>query len=178
LKKHIKNRTFHYIAHLMLYILLALVLQGCKISYSFSGASIPPEVKTVSVQYFPNRASNIQPTLSNTFTNALKDKIQSQTNLILVNEDGDVNFEGEIQDYYTKPIAITKGDEAAKNRLTIKVRVRYENSVDEKQNFNQTFSRYEDYESSKSLSSVESQLIEEIVDLLTDDVFNKAFVNW
>ncbi len=155
-----------------------MALQGCKVSYSFTGASIPPEVKTVSVQYFPNRASNIQPTLSQTFTDALKDKIQSQTNLLLVNDNGDVNFEGEIQSYYTNPVAIRKGDDAAKNRLTIKIRVRYENSVDEKQNFNQTFSRYEDYESTKSLSSVELQLIEEIVDQITDDIFNKAFVNW
>ncbi len=154
------------------------IIFSCKVSYSFTGASIPPEVKTVSVEYFPNRAQNIQPTLSQTFTETLKDKIQSQTNLILVNDDGDVNFKGEITKYYTKPVAIQKGDQAAKNRLTIAVKVKYENSVDDEQSFDQRFSRYAEYESSKSLSSVELELIEEIVDLITDDVFNKAFVNW
>jgi len=152
-------------------------LQGCKF-YSFTGASIPPNVKTITIKYFTNNAPLIQPTLSQTFTDALKDRFSSQTNLALVNKNGDLILEGEITNYSTQPVAIQGNEQAALNRLTITVNARFTNTLDEKQNFETTFSRYEDYESSKSLSEVESTLIDQINQMLVEDIFNKAVVNW
>ena len=96
---------------------------SCKINYSFTGASISPDIKTVSIQYFPNMARLVNPNLSQVFTESLKEKFLSQTNLSLVNNIGDLNFEGEIVEYYTKPMAIQGDETAALNRLTIKIRV-------------------------------------------------------
>lgn len=155
-----------------------LVQPACKISYSFSGASISPEVKTVSVQFFPNRARIVNPTLSQEFTDALKDKIKGQTDLSFVNDLGDVNFEGEITDYSTQPLAITGDQQAAMNRFTLTVRVKFSNAIDPDQDFDSSFSRYLDYDSRKDFASVEQDLIEEILKDLTEDIFNKAFVNW
>jgi hypothetical protein len=120
----------------------------------------------------------VNPTLSQSFTTALKDKIQAQTPLTIVNTDGDYTIEGEITNYSVNPVAIQGNDTPAMNRLTITVRVRFYNKFDEKQNFEQSFSRYADYYSSQNLSSVESGLVTDISDALTDDIFNKAFVNW
>ena len=120
----------------------------------------------------------MNPTLSQSFTTGLKDKIQSQTPLTIVNRQGDYEFEGEITGYSVAPVAIQGNDVAAMNRLTITVRVRFTNKFDETQNFDQSFSRYADYASSRNLSSVEGTLVSEICDALTDDIFNKAFVNW
>ncbi len=160
-------------------VLLTMVLTyGCKINYSFTGASISPDIKTISVQYFPNMADIIQPTLSQDFTDALKDRFKSQTRLTFVNELGDVDFSGEITDYSTQPVAITGNEAAALNRLTITVRIKYTNSIDTEQNFDTSFSRYAEYSSSQSLSEVEGNLIKEIVEQLTEDIFNRAFVNW
>ncbi|MCD6111777.1 MAG: LptE family protein [Bacteroidales bacterium] len=161
-----------------LFILIILLsFSSCGI-YSFTGASISPEVKTISIKYFPNQAPLVQATLSQVFTDALKDKFISQTNLTLVPDDGDLNIEGEITDYSTKPIAITGDQTAALNRLTITVKVKFTNKFDETQNFETTFSRYEDYESTKNLSDVEDVLIEQINSYLIEDIFNKAVVNW
>lgn len=161
-----------------LFILIILLsFSSCGI-YSFTGASISPEVKTISIKYFPNQAPLVQATLSQVFTDALKDKFISQTNLTLVPNDGDLNIEGEITDYSTKPIAITGDQTAALNRLTITVKVKFTNKFDETQNFETTFSRYEDYESTKNLSDVEDVLIEQINSYLIEDIFNKAVVNW
>jgi hypothetical protein len=157
---------------------LLVAVEGCKINYSFSGASISPEVKTLSVQFFPNRAEIIQPNLSQDFTDALKDRFKAQTNLDLVNDQGDVDFSGEIVGYNTQPVAITGNETAALNRLTITVRVKYVNDIDAESNFDTQFSRYAEYDSSQDLSQVEDQLIEEIVEQLTEDIFNRAFVNW
>lgn len=162
---------------LYMVLLLALVCQGCGI-YSFSGASIPPEAKTVSVQYFPNQAQLINPTLSNDFTTALRDAMMNQTSLDMVDSGGDLAFEGEITDYRTTPVAITAGQTAALNRLTITVNVRFVNMFDETKNFETRFSHYEDYPSEQDLNAVQESLTGTIIEALVEDIFNKALVNW
>lgn len=162
---------------LYIVLLLAVVCNGCGI-YSFSGASIPPEAKTVSVQYFPNQAPLINPTLSNDFTTALRDAMMNQTSLDMVESGGDLAFEGEIVDYRTTPVAITAGQTAALNRLTIVVNVRFINTFDDSKNFETKFSHYEDYPSDQELNSVQESLTGTIIEALVEDVFNKALVNW
>ena len=135
-------------------------------------------VKTVAVQYFPNRAATIQPTLSQVFTERLKDYFLEQTNLSLEADAGDLNFSGEIVKYEVKPIAIQANEQAAQNRLSIAVKVKFENTKDESKNFEQKFSRYADYDSGQSLADVEEDLIEQITNELSEDIFNKAVVNW
>jgi predicted porin len=165
----------------LLFISLAtgiFLFQGCKINYSFSGASISPDVKTVSIQYFQNRASLVQPGLSQYLTDALIDKCKAQTNLGVINGIGDVNFEGEISDYNTRPLTVAADAQAATNRFTIAVKVKFTNAINPDLNYEQTFSRYEDYSSNLDLSQVEKELSEKIVELLVEDIFNKAFVNW
>lgn len=157
---------------------LILLLYSCRMSVSLTGGTVDPRAKTVAITTFQNNAALVNPTLSQTFTTALKDKIQGQTPLTIVGGNGDYELEGEIINYDIAPVAIQGNETAAMNRLTITVRVRFTNSFDEEQNFEQTFSRYADYSSSQSLSSVESTLVSEINDALSDDIFNKAFVNW
>ncbi len=164
-------------ARICLSFLLLSLMAGCGI-YSFTGASIAPEIKTISIQYFSNQAALVQPTLSQTLTDALKDRFMQQTTLNVVNGRGDMNIEGAIVNYNTQPVAIQSDDKAALNRLTITVRVTFTNELDEKQNFETNFSRYEDYDSKLSLASVEENLIKVITDALVDDIFNKAVVNW
>lgn len=155
-----------------------LLLNCCKVSYSFSGASISPDVKTISIQYFQNRASLVQPGLSQNLTDALIDKCKSQTNLGFVNGIGDVNFEGEITDYNTRPLTVSADAQAATNRFTITVKVKFTNAIDPALSYEQSFSRYEDYDSALSLGDVEDSLSGKIIELLIEDIFNKAFVNW
>lgn len=158
--------------------LMSMVLSSCKVSYSFSGASISPEVKTVNVQYFPNRADIINPTLSQDFTDALNDKIKGQTNLSFIAGMADVNFEGAIIVYRTSPLAITGDERAAMNRFTMGVKVKFTNLIDPEQDFEKSFSRYQDYDSSRDFADVEAELVEGILKQLTEDIFNQAFVNW
>ncbi len=162
---------------LYMVVLLAVVCHGCGI-YSFSGASIPPEAKTVSVLYFPNQAPLINPLLSDQFTSALRDAMMNQTSLDMVESEGDLAFEGEIVDYRTTPVAITSDQTAALNRLTITVNVRFVNTFDETKSFETKFSHYEDYPSEQELTSVQESLTSVIVEALVEDIFNKALVNW
>jgi len=165
---------------LLLFLLIVVVtgLNGCKVTYSFSGASISPQIKTVSVQYFQNRAPLVQPGLSQDLTDALIDKCKAQTNLAVVNGLGDVNFEGEISDYNTRPLTVSADAQAAMNRFTISAKIKFTNSFDPDLSFEQTFSRYEDYDSNLDLSQVEKDLSSKIVEMIVEDIFNQAFVNW
>jgi len=159
-------------------IAVAILLAGCRMSVSLTGGTVDARAKTVAINTFPNNATLINPTLSQSFTTVLKDKIQGQTPLTIVDRDGDYEIDGEITNYTVNPVAIQGNDSPAMNRLTITVRVRFTNKFNEDQNFDQSFSRYADYYSSQNLSSVEAGLVAEISDALTDDIFNKAFVNW
>ncbi|HRZ76283.1 MAG TPA: LptE family protein [Bacteroidales bacterium] len=156
---------------------LALLTPSCGL-YSFTGASISPEVRTISIVNFPNNAPLVQPTLSLELTNALKEKFISQTTLALVPRDGDLHIEGEITGYSTQPMAIQGNEQAALNRLTVTVKVSFTNVIEPQKSFESTFSRFADYPSSQNLSSVEEGLIQVINEALVEDIFNKAVVNW
>jgi hypothetical protein len=154
-----------------------LAMAGCGV-YSFTGASIPPNAKTISIQYFENKAALVEPTLSQTLTDALRDRFQSQTPLNLVTDRGDLQLEGIITDYTTRPQAIQSNDKAASNRLTVTIKVKFTNTLDPTKDFDTSFSRFEDYPSSQDINQVKDQLIAQITDALVDDVFNKSVVNW
>ena len=163
---------------LFLWISFILLLNsGCGV-YSFTGASIPPGAKTVSIAYFTNQAPLIEPTLSQSLTDALRDRFQQQTSLTLVNTNGDLQLEGVITDYSTRPVAIQGNETAALNRLSISVKVKYINTLEPDKDYETTFTRFEDYPSNQDINQVKDALIPSIDDALVDDIFNKAVVNW
>ena len=161
----------------LLILIAVFALTGCGI-YSFTGASIPAEAKTVSVQHFPNNANLVNPLLSDMITNTLRDYFMNQTTLDAVSDNGDLAIEGEIIDYKTAPTAITGDQVAALNRLTITVNVRFYNRYDESKNFEQKFSQFEDYSSTQYLNAIQEEILVTICDKLCEDIFNKAVVNW
>lgn len=152
---------------------------GYKVTYNLSGGSIPPEAKTFSVAYFPNNAPMVAPTLSNVLTEGLRDKFSRQTRLEQVEEGGDFAFEGEITNYTSTTASVSSGDYALQNRLTITVKVNFQNAVDQTLSFNaKTFSAYADYDSSQLLVDVQDQLIEDICEDLINDIYMAAAGNW
>jgi hypothetical protein len=147
-------------------------------SYSFTGANLSPQIKTYTVYYFPNRAKLINPTLSQTFTEDLREKLRRQTSLNELAENGDIEFEGQITGYEVRPMSIQKEDLAAKNRLTITVKLKYTNNKTPDENFDKNFSAYEDFDSNLSISDVEDELTTLIVQKLAEDIFNATIANW
>jgi hypothetical protein len=160
-------------------IALAILLAtACSVRMTFTGASIPEDINTVSVQYIDNRAALINPTLSQTLTEKLKDRLTNESRLILRNGIGDVDFSGEITDYSVRPMAIQADALSAETRLTVQIKIRYRNFKNPKDNWEQTFSAYEDFESTQNINAVESELVNLIVDKLTENIFNRAFSEW
>ncbi len=165
---------------ILLYLLLPvfIIATGCTMNYSFTGASIPPQLETVSVRDFDNRAPVIYPPLSQELTDALKDMFQSRTRLQLVNDIGDADFEGVIEQYRTQPVSVEADERANLERLTVTVRVSYQNTADPELDFDSSFTRYEDYDARAGLEAVEAELVKKIISQLTQDIYNRAFVNW
>lgn len=165
------------ILHIVVWVFL-LGFISCKVNYSFTGASIPEDVKTVSVKTFQSYAPLANANLTQTFTEALKDVFISQTNLDLAARDGDLQFEGAITGYTISSVAIQGNETAALNRLSITVKVKFTNTKDNEQDFETSFTRFADYESTQNIASIEDELIKDINDQLTQDIFNKAVSNW
>jgi len=159
-------------------IAAALIAPSCKISYSFSGTNIAEDVKTITINYFEYKALKVNPTLSNDITEAFKDKFRKLTKLEQVDMDGDLVLSGEITGYDVRAAAVTADEVAAMNRLTITVKIQFENKKHPDEDVEQSFSNYADYDSMKSLDSVESSLCEEILEKIVEDVFNATVATW
>jgi hypothetical protein len=157
-------------------ILISLVLNGC---YTLSGSSIHPTWETINIATFPNYAPYQNPNLSPEFTNKLQDIFNNRTKLSLTNDDdADLFIDGEITAYNQTSVAIQANEIAGKNRLTISVRVRYENRKDESKSFDKTFSAYEDFDNNLTLQQAEAGLVESINDQLTQQIFNAIAMDW
>lgn len=157
---------------------MILISQSCGV-YSLSGASIPPEMKTLSVQFFENNAALVVPYLSQQFTEGLKDRIRNQSRLSIIRTEADANFEGRITDYSIRPVAIQGNDRAGLNRVTVTVNVKYTNTMNPELNFEQSFQAFQEFSLNQGpIQSQEQKLLALIIRQLTEDIFNKAFANW
>ena len=155
-----------------------VTIQSCGV-YSLSGASIPDEMKTVSVRFFENNASLVVPYLSQQFTTALTDRIRNQSRLNNVNTDADASFEGRITDYTITATSIQANNQTSSNRLTITINVKYKNTLKPELNFEKNFSASRDFSiATKTLQAQEQSLITDINAQLTEKIFNEAFANW
>lgn len=156
----------------------AFVVQSCGI-YSFTGTSIQPDVKSITINYFEYKALKVNPNLSNTITEALKDKFTKMTKLEQVDIDGDLEIIGEVTGYDVKATAITANEQAAQNRLTVNVKIAFVDRKYPENSFeNKSFSAYADFDAMQQLDAVEATLCEEIVEKLCEDIFNATVANW
>ena len=160
-------------------LLIGLVLTACSISYKFNGASIDyTKVKTITIKDFPNQAPLVYPQLSQEFTEALKDIYIRQTRLQLVNDNGDLELEGEITGYQLTPMAVKEDAWSSQTKLTITVRVRYSNRTNPDEDFEQTFSAYQEFDATRMLQDVEPENVPLIIEEIVDQIYNATVANW
>ena len=157
--------------------LLGLMAVSCGI-YSFTGTSIQPDVKTITIPYVEYKALRVNPSLSNLVTEALQDKFRKLTSLEQVDVDGDLELVCEITGSDVKATAITADEQAAQNRLTVTVKVDFANKKYPEDDVSKTFSAYEDFDATQSLDAVEGTLCDTIVEKLVEDIFNATVAQW
>ncbi len=171
------KKIYPALAALMLTV--ALIVQSCTVSYKFNGTAIDYNVyKTIHVSQFPIRAALVYPPLQSTFENALLDYITRNTRLQIVDGNSDLEMEGEITGYSLSPQAVTENALASKTRLTITVRVKYTDSKNDKNDVDQSFSAYQDFDSSVMLTDIQDELCQDITEQLIDLIFNATLGNW
>ena len=160
-----------------LYIPLLFIISSCGF-YTFSGASISAEIKNIKIGYFINEAENFKVNLDRDITQKLTDFIIEQTDLSVNNNNYEIEINGKIISYDISPISISSNDFANQNRLSISVNIDFKNYINEKENYNQKFTRYVDYKSDQNIEEIESELNDQIIEEICIDIFNKTFVNW
>lgn len=171
------NRRVWAVAMLM--IAAMVMAPSCRISYKFNGAALDYNVyKTVNVGEFPIRAALVYPPLQQTFENELLDYIARNTRLQTVDSSSDLQLEGEITGYTLTPQAVTEDAYASRTRLTISVRVKYTDNINDKNDLDQTFSAYRDFDASQMLNDVQDELCSQICEELVDLIFNATLGNW
>lgn len=162
-------------------VLLSLIIITTFIAcgaYSFTGGNTG-DAKTIQIDFFPNQAPLVEPVLTQRFTNDLQDLFTRQTNLTLTNSNGDLHFNGEITGFRVTPMSGTAEQTAAQNRLTVTVNVRFTNKLEEKDDFEKTFSFYSDFAANAQLTgSILESALDEIVERITQDIFNASVAKW
>lgn len=160
----------------------SLLLNSC---YTFSGASIHPEAKTIQIPTFPNRSSYVNPNLSQEFTIALQDRFIQRTKLNLTDTQADMLVSGEIMSYEVSSVNVQAGNQtnnnsesSAQNRLTMSVQVQYESKKEPEKNFQRTFSDYVDFEGTKTIDQAINELTPLLNKRLIDQIFNAIAVDW
>ena len=146
--------------------------------YSFSGTSIQADVRTITIPYVEYKALRVNPSLSANLTQALQEKYRKLTSLEQVDVDGDLEVVCEITGYEVAATAVTADEVAAQNRLTVSVKIDFQNRLYPEDDFSKNFSAYADYDSTNALDAVEATLCEEIIDKLIEDIFNATVANW
>ena len=173
-----KRRIIQTLGVVSALLVTMFIVHSCGI-YSFTGTSIQPDVKTVTVNYFEYKALKVNPSLSNDITTALQDKFLKLTRLEQVDMDGDLEITGTVTGYDVKATAITANEQAAQNRLTVTVKVSFVNRKYPEDDFDdKSFSAYADFDAMTSLDAVESTLCEDIIEQLCEDIFNPTVANW
>ena len=158
---------------------MLVMLASCSISYKFNGASIDyTKVKTITIKDFPNQAPLVYPPLAQMFTEGVKDIYVRQTRLSMVRANGDLELEGEITGYDLTPMAVKEDAYSSKTKLTITVKVRYANRTNSEEDFEQSFSAYREFDSNIMLQDVQDQLCREIIEELSDQIYNSTVANW
>ena len=146
--------------------------------YTFRDVSVDySKIKTAKVGFIENKARYINPQLSPRLTDALKQKINNYTKLTLVSsDDASYIINGYINRYDVSTSAISNNAPAG-NRLTVGASITFINTVDNKTD-NFTVSRDFDFSANLSLQQAEAQLQTDIINQLTDQIFNHIFSNW
>lgn len=161
-------------------LVILLVIVSCRISYQFNGASIDyTKIKTIQIKDFQNQARLVYPPLSQLFSERVRDVFLRNTKLQLVNSGrADLEIEGEIIGYDLMALAVQDGQYASQTRLTMTVRMRFHNNVNPQEDKEETFSAYQNFDSSKMLDNIEAELVEQMNKEIVDQIFNSTMANW
>ncbi|MEJ0057470.1 MAG: LptE family protein [Bacteroidota bacterium] len=166
----------------LFFLLFLFLFQGCGV-YSLSG--VATTAQTVTIDQFFNNTDLAPANMGQTFTNRLKDYFQQNTSLKVIDVNGDIHFEGIISEYRINPIApVSTGNPndpniAALSRLTISVKITYEDTTEPKNSFkDRTFSFYKDFDNNLNFTTVQEDLEKKIFDQILIDIFNATVANW
>lgn len=159
--------------------LLVGVLSACTISYKFTGTSIDyTKTKTISLDKFPIRANYVWSPMESMFYNSLSDAYARKTKLKVLKRGGDLQLAGEIVEYSQTNKSISSDGYSAQVQLKVTVNVRFVNNIKHEEDFEERFSATADYDSSQQLAAVQEKLVQEIIDDIVDQIFNKTVANW
>lgn len=158
---------------------LLSLLQSCSISYKFNGASIDyTKTKTIQISEFPIRANYVWGPMANIFNNQLKDQYANHTKLIQVRVNGDLRLDGEIVRYEQRNKSVSSEGYSAQTELSMTVNVRFTNNVNHSEDFERQFSAQASYDTTRSLNSVQEELVTQMVKDITEQIFNATVANW
>ena len=156
-----------------------LFFLSCSVSYKFNGASIDyTKTKSIEIAEFPVRSSYVWGPMQGIFNNELKDIFGRRTHLEQVRRNGDLKLEGEITQYSQRNKSVSAEGYSAQVELSMTVNVRFVNNKNHDEDFEKQFTATSTYDSTLSLAAVQEDKVTEMVEDITQQIFNATVANW
>ena len=179
MNKHLWQKGMAYVVVILFTIHYSLLTTSCSVSYKFNGSNIDyTKTKTIQIAEFPIRSSYVWGPMGPMFNNALKDKFRTRTKLTQVKRNGDLILEGEITKYDQRNKSVSAEGYSAQTELSITVNVRFTNNVNHNEDFEQQFTAQQSYDTTQSLTSVQDELVGQMIKDICDQIFNATVANW
>lgn len=181
-KLYMNRKINHKTKNLLILVMTCIItitLFSCSVSYKFNGSSIDySKTKSISISDFPNTAELIFPPLSQEFTEALRDSYGKQTRLQLLKKGGDMHIEGEISGYQLTPMSISADSYSSETKLTMTIKVRFTNNKNPEDDFEKSYSSFQNFDSSRMLTDVQDELMKIMVAEIVDNIYNDTVAKW
>ena len=179
MNKHLWQKGMVYVVVILFTIHYSLFITSCSVSYKFNGASIDyNKTKTIQIATFPIRSNYVWGPMGPIFNNELKDLFGRSTRLIQVRRNGDLKIEGEITRYEQRNKSVSAEGYSAMTELSMTVNVRFTNTKNHDEDFEQQFTAQKSFDSKLSLNAVQEDLVNQMVKDLCDQIFNACLANW
>lgn len=173
-----KRKNTQYVLTMMTVLTFLISVVSCTVSYSFTGTSISPDVKTFTINEFTARNPDVNSTYPEEVMEALRQKFIKQTKLSATQEDADLEFEGSITGWDIKAMSIKDESQEATNRFTVTMQIKFTDNKNHDNDFETSFSAFYDFSTDTNFADIESTMLEAITEEIVDNIFNKSVANW
>ncbi len=164
---------------ILLLFATVFTVSGC-INYSFTGTSIPADVRTIYIPFFADRSQSGLGDLSDRINQALINRFVNQSRLSLSNdrESADAFLDGAIQNYVNRPFSVRGDEQANLNEIQITVRASFQYAKDEEPLWNKNFTGSATYNVQEDPVEGEIQAAQTALQQIASNMFNDAVSSW
>lgn len=152
----------------------AFLLIGC---YSFTGGSVSPHLKTISVATASDNSGFGNPAFREFFTQQIIAKFRNDNSLTLVDDNANARLSPVIISIVDATVSVSAGELEHERKVSVTVEGEYFDAVKNKQKWKKSFSNSKVYEAADGQTGREQAILNALREI-ADDMFLDVVSEW